>query len=331
MNFREFLEVKELALPGRKFAAAPSAFFVQPFRTATGQNTGVPRAADTNSGLDPEHPLKTLSAALGKVTSHRGQVIYLVSSGTSAGNTTDDIATALTVSQSGIAIVGVGSGSPYSRARLNATGAVSPMVTFSGSNNYVEGIQFFNGHADATALIAVSVTGDRNYFKNCHFAGMGNDLSDASGGRSLKVTGSENVFDECVIGLDTISRGTTEAEVELSGGATRNIFKNCLFVTYAAAAGPAMVYVPVNGLDRWNEFRNCGFINMPTGDAAGTTADEVFDVTGGGSPDGILLVTGNSYRVGYTDWEKDTASGKVMLTLPGAPNANTSGAAVDAS
>jgi hypothetical protein len=255
------------------------------------------------------------------------------SSSNTAGETSDDLSATLTISQSGIAIVGVGSGNLVAqRARIQqlstATG-VSPLIDVTGHNNYFEGLHVFQGVADATSLIAVRVTGQRNTFYRCHFGGIGHATMDASGARSLVVTGSENLFEDCTIGLDTIARGTTEAEMTIAG--TRNVFRNCRIISYASAAGFASVYAAVSTLDRWNLFENCVFINMPTGDAAGTTADEVFDVTGGGSPDGILLVTGTSARVGFADWEKDTVSGKVMLTMPAAGDGNNNAEAIDAS
>src|SRR3990167_5726869 len=226
MNFYESYGVRGGLLRGSKFAAKPEAFYVRPFRTSSGLPAGLPQPSDSNSGPSPDKPLKTLSAALGKVTSGRGQVIFVDSSSNTAGETSDDLSAALTISQSGIAVVGSNAGGLVAqRSRIQqlstATG-ITNLVTVSGHNNYFEGLHIFQGVDDATSLVALLVSGQRNVFKNCHFAGIGHATMDASGARSLKVTGSENLFEDCTIGLDTIARGTTEGEIELSGGATRN-------------------------------------------------------------------------------------------------------------
>lgn len=67
-------------------------------------------------------------------------------------------------------------------------------------------------------------------------------------------------------------------------------------------------------------------MNMPTGTASGTTMTEAFDITGGGSPDGLILLK-NCTLVGATDWEAATESGKVYID-GAAPTANASGLAV---
>jgi len=113
----------------------------------------------------------------------------------------------------------------------------------------------------------------------------------------------------------------------LQSGATRNLFDNCIVATYAEAAGHQFVLVPVNGLDRWTIFKNTIFMNMPTGDAAGTTMTEAFDVTGGGSPDGIIYLDFCSL-IGATDWEAAAVSGKVLIRTDGG-TAATAGLTAD--
>lgn len=313
----------------RKFGPLPPAFYVRPFRTATGQASGLPLANDSNSGLRPDKALKTLSAALAKCTDHAGQVVYVISGGTSAGNTTDDISSTLTISNNGIAVVGVASGSTISsRARLNqlstATG-VAPMVEVSGSNNYFEGLQFFQGVADATSIGDVLVSGDRNKFVGCHFAGIGHATMDVAGAYSLSVTGEENEFENCVIGLDTVGRGSNaNSELRFDSGATRNRFKNCLFLTYADANTHQFLITTADGMDRFNYFENCIFTNAV--DSAATAMTEAFDLAATTSPGGGIVLK-DCTLVGATEW--DAGDNGNLWIDGGPPAAATSGIAVE--
>ena len=67
-------------------------------------------------------------------------------------------------------------------------------------------------------------------------------------------------------------------------------------------------------------------MNMLTGDASGTTMTESFDVTAGGSPDGVFRLH-NCSLWGVTDWE-NPVTGKVEI-FSGTSTAATAGLAVD--
>jgi hypothetical protein len=103
---------------------------------------------------------------------------------------------------------------------------------------------FFLGVDDNTASHAVQLTGQRNYFKGCHFAGIGHATMDVAGAGSLKIDGgSENLFEDCVIGLDTVTRTTSTAELLFDSAASRNAFRGCTV-----------------GIDRVQKFEKCHFI-----------------------------------------------------------------------
>lgn len=309
---------------GGVFMPGGKAWFVRP-------GTG----SDGNRGDRPDRAVATLAKALSLAVADRNDVVYLIAEDNSASGTTDYQSAALDWNKDGVHLVGVNAGGHTQQrsriAQLSTATGLTTLLTISASNCLLANFSVFHGVADATSKVAVAVTGERNHFKNVTMSGIGNDTMDVAGAMSLNLNGgSENLFEDCYIGLDTIARGTAATyEMALQGGATRNEFRRCRIVSYAEAAGFAHVYVPVNGIDRWNLFDECLFINMPTGDASGTTMDETFDVTGGGSPDGILIAR-NCGFVGVTDVEKDTASGKVMLVNNGAASA-VAGKAIDAS
>jgi hypothetical protein len=270
---------------------------------------------DGNDGTSLEGPLATLAAAHTLATAGANDVVYMIASSDTAANTTDYLSTTLLWSKDMVHLVGINSGQLYSpRSRVanlsTATAAsVSPLVTWSSDASLCEGVQFFFGLASASAIGNVLVSGSRNVFRRCHFAGIGDATMDVSTNYSLKVTGSENLFEECVIGLDTIQRTAASAELLFDSGATRNVFRRCRIVTYGTA-NHLFLKVPSNGIDRDNTFEDCTFINMPTGISAGTTMTQGFSITGGGSPDGAIILK-NCMFTGVTNVET-SASGKVL-------------------
>lgn len=290
--------------------------------------------SDNNNGKKPNQAVKTWAKAHTLARADKNDIIYVIAEDNSASGTTDYQSSTLTLSKDGVHYVGVNSGSftgQRSRiAQLSTATGVAPLVTFSASNASMRNIHIFHGVNDATSkTAAISVTGERNYFYKSHFAGIGHATMDVADNCSLQVSGgAENHFDTCHIGLSTIARGSAaNSEIRLESSAVRNLFTDCVVDTYAEAAGHQFVLVPTNGLDRWNIFKNTVFVNMPTGDASGTTMTEAFDVVGGGSPDGIIILEGCTVY-GATDWEAATVSGKVMIRTDGG-TAATAGLSAD--
>lgn len=291
--------------------------------------------SDGNRGNRIDRPLKTLSKALTLATADQNDVVYLLAESNSASSTTDYQSSQLDWNKDGVHLIGVNSGNGIQNrsriAQLSTATNVDGLFTVSADNCYISNISVFHGVSDATSVGAVNVTGERNHFYNCTLSGIGHDDMDVADNYSLQISGgAENRFDRCYIGLDTVARGTAaNSEIRLVSGATRNLFTNCVVATYAEAAGHQFLLVPSAGLDRWTIFKNTMFVNMPTGDASGTTMTEAFDVTGGGSPDGIIILDACTL-VGATDWEAATESGKVLIRTDGG-TAATAGLSADVS
>lgn len=289
--------------------------------------------SDGNTGKTPAKAVKTLAKALSLATADKNDVVYFISEDNSASGTTDYQSSALDWNKDGVHLIGINSGNGIQNrsriAQLSTATNVDGLFTVSASNCYIANISVFHGVDDATSTGAVKVTGERNKFYNCTFSGIGHATQDTADNYSLSVSGgAENLFERCYIGLDTVARGTAaNSEIRLESGATRNYFKDCVVATYAEAATHQFLLVPVNGLDRWTMFEHCTFINMPTGDASGTTMTEAFDVTGGGSPDGVIILNFCTL-VGATDWEAATVSGKVLIRTDGG-TAATAGLSAD--
>ena len=276
---------------------------------------------DGFTGTSGDQPLATLTASLAKATAGNNDVIYMIASSDTAANTTDYQASTLTWSKDLTHLIGINAGPRLSqRSRISTAStavgsAVSPLMTVSANGCRFEGIEIFAGAPGSLptqALGGLLVSGERNVFRGCHIAGCGASTMDAAGQFSLKVTGQENFFEDCTIGIDTVDRTSATYEMMFSGGATRNIFRRCRIVTRVgsgAAATMNFVNVPVNGIDRYNLFEDCIFINDPSGIASGTTMTNAFSITGGGTPDGMILLKDCKF-VGITNSES-AASGKL--------------------
>lgn len=152
------------------------------------------------------------------------------------------------------------------------------LITISGNNNAFYNVGMYNGGTGALEIGGVLVTGLRNYFEKCHFAGMVGATPDAAG-YSLRLTaGEENFFESCTIGQDAIDRGNTAmAELYLAGNVARNVFRNCVFLVYAGA-GTAVAAIHSNATSggRATMFDHCIF----NASSASITPADVHIVTG---------------------------------------------------
>jgi len=278
--------------------------------------------SDGNTGLAPNKAVKTLAKALELATANQNDVVLMYAEHNTAASTTDYQSSTLDWNKNLVHIIGVGAPTGLSnRARvafISTYATASNLFTLSANGCIIHNVSFFAGVADTNPTGCFKITGQRNFISRCHIAGIGHANNDIANAYSLAIVGgAENVIENCVIGLDTIARGTqANSEIWLTTGATRNIFRDCYITTYAEANTHQFVLVPVNGLDRYTIFKNCMFINMGTGDASGTTMTEAFDVTGGGSPDGVILLE-NCTVYGATDWEAATVSSKVIIRTDG--------------
>ena len=276
--------------------------------------------SDGYRGKTPRYPVKTLTKAKALAIANQNDIIYMFAESDTAASTTDYQSTTLLWTKDAVHLKGVNAAPSLSqRSRIailsTATAAsVAPLMTVSANGCKFENIEIISALGAAGAVGNLLVSGQHNHFVNCHIAGTGHATQDVAGNYSLKVTGQENLFEDCTIGLDTIARGAggQTYEMYMSGGATRNIFRNCRIITYAGANTQTFLTVPTTGIDRWNLFENCSFINMPTGISSGTTMTQALSITGGGSPDGCIILRNCSFT-GATKVET-SASGKVQIT-----------------
>lgn len=233
---------------------------------------------DGNDGTAPDKAVKTLPIGYGLLRDGYNDVLYYI-----PGSSSISLSETLTWSKSYAHFVGLCS--PVlagQRCRIfqtsTATG-ISPLINVTGSSNIFKNLYVFHGVDDATSLVCVQVTGERNYFNRVHFAGIGHATMDTTGAASLKIDGgAENVFEECNIGLDTQgTRGANSTELWFDSAATRNIFNRCLVYAYISNAGHALVTIEDGtGIDRYLQFNDCTFMTDSTNQAV--TGTQVFNI-----------------------------------------------------
>lgn len=262
---------------------------------------------DNNDG-SIEAPFLTLAVGYAALRTGYGDTLYYVASSTSAGSAGKlELSEGFTWAKNNTNFIGVTAPTPVSpRARitqLSTATAVSPLFNVTGFGNRFQNLQWFQGVADATSLINVQVTGARNAFINCHFAGGGNATQAVDGGASLKLNAAEEcIFDNCTIGLDTIAAATGMTALTFDGSASRNIFNDCRLTLLIGNAGAVLVeLVDTSSVDRWNEFNRCSFFSNSVNKA--TTMTTAFVIPAGHTTTATIFINNPKSSVGFTDWD----------------------------
>lgn len=278
---------------------------------------------DTNSGTAPESAVATMEVAYDLLTANNNDVLVYI-----AGSTALTLNEALVWAKNYTHFVGICAPTRIGqRARIfqksTLTGA-SPLITVSASGCHFQDLYIFQGVADATSLINVSVTGGRNYFENVHFAGGGHATQAVDGGASLKLDGAEeNTFVNCTIGVDTVDSATGMAGILFDGEAHRNVFEKCTIRMRAGNAGAIWVEVAdATGIDRDTIFDNCIFLNN-----SATLLTSGFAIPAGmGAPRKLFLKDCMGY--GASKWDANDR-GVLFGNMNAVTGADSSGIAVE--
>lgn len=289
---------------------------------------------DANNGLSPSAAVLTLAAAYALTTPGQNDAIILIGNGAASGTLRVDAS--FTWSKDATHLIGICSPVLFSqRARIAPTGATtafSPFFTISGNGCIFQNLQLFFGFDTGTATeINLTVTGSRNYFGNCHIAGIGDAAAAGGTGSRSLVIGSggsgENVFENCVIGIDTVTRSVANASLEFVGATPRNVFRNCIFPLMTSAAGVLGILGTGNGcVDRSNVFENCMFLNAVSSTSTVMTVLASFTTA---SPGGNLIFR-DCMLVGIGEWGDANALANSYVDMA-APSASAGGIGVNPS
>ena len=218
--------------------------------------------SDTTGTGSITAPYATVSKAYDQTVSLHNDVVAVIARGTSVTE-----AAALTWSNSYTHLIGLCSPIPdeqRSRIKCAAGLVTTPFVTWSGSGCIVKNISFWHETSSALGLVNVLVSGGRNYFEHCQFAGA-IGTNNATGARSLIVGGanaSGNTFRECTIGNDTVQIVDGVYGLEFVTGAMHTNFIDCTFNHAAGATTNSHVSIAAAaGVGRRNIFKRCLFLN----------------------------------------------------------------------
>ena len=206
---------------------------------------------DNYAGTSAKAAKKTLLAGYNLLRDGYNDILVAI-----GGATADTPAVAFVWSKNYAHLIGANNGLPGMGQRSRIVNAaaynLATLIEFSGSGCLIANTQFFDGKNSAVAGQNVLVSGSRNHFVNCFFAGMGDATAGApatiAGSYSLKVTGSENAFEESVIGLDTVVRSAANHELIVAGGA-RNLFRKCQLRSWSVTAGKFLVGIDSTSAD----------------------------------------------------------------------------------
>lgn len=282
--------------------------------------------SDAYDGLSPETPFASLTSAYNAAVAGNNDVIVLIGDGSTAG--TARLSSTLTWAKNATHLIGVTAPTMISqRARISHLTTATTnfkLMDITASGCIFANFSLFQGIGQAsTDEQLVDISGDRNYFGNVQFGGMGAANGAARAGSYCVYLndGDENTFDGCTFGLDTINRSAANASVKFAGQSQRNVFQNCLFPMYATATSPWFIDCnSVGSIDRFQLFKGCTFINTGTSTLAGVVS---FNASQGGK-----VVFDNCTVTGATVW---TASATPTVIVSGpVPNGATSGVAVTA-
>ena len=201
--------------------------------------------SDANTGATPTGAFQTLGQAFTLARAGKNDVIVLISDGTTAS--TVRLSATFAWNKNAVHMIGICAPSFDSqRARIShpttQTTNITPLIALSSNDCIFMNFSIFQGVGQAsTDEQLIDITGQRNYFYNVSFQGMGHANGAARSGSyiiAFKNLGSENLFEHCSIGLETIARSAANASVVIPTGVLveRNMFRGCEFAMLPSSA-----------------------------------------------------------------------------------------------
>lgn len=225
-----------------------------------------------NKNINPELIHTDTWAAYRHTTTYRNDVIMVAPDSHTWVGDNGVAGAALTWAKSCTHMIGM---APFSkgggmRSRFGHSGyTMANFVTISGHSNLWANLYFMHGSSTggASDVTTLTVSGARNVFKGCHFAGP-NDQTQASSAnyKQLVLSGTQNYFKDCSFGgFNAIHRDAANCILNLpASGGQGNVFEDCIFWSRTADTDP--YFINMSGSTTggcWRAiFLNCQFINM---------------------------------------------------------------------
>lgn len=280
---------------------------------------GLNTAGIVTAGTDPRQPLQSINDAYTKCKTGNGDGICMISYGTTSAGCTSYLTASLDWSKWGITVVGISAPTMMAqRSRISNDSDntdLAYLIDMQGSNNAFYNLHIANFGSDAAAVGGIKVTGERNYFGNCHIIGGGGHTG-TDDDYDMHLAGNENTFERCVFGSDTHDKGDkTNCNVLFASGGlcARDRFIDCEFLSYHSAGTTAGALRSGNAasIARPIIFKNCDFIAYD--DAAVLSEASVLIGT---VPTNGYFMFRDCVRHGYTDWCAVAATASVYTNSP---------------
>jgi len=284
--------------------------------------------SDSYDGKTAKTAKATLPAGEELLTANQNDVLYYM-----AGSSGITLSEKLTWDKSYTHLVGVCSPVRMNqRARifqLSTATNVSPLIDITASGCSFRNFYINQGVADTGSKVCVQVTGDRNYFENIHFNGIGNDTMDVDEATCLKMDGAHFcTFINCSFGSQSTSAGSaaTNSELWFDGESSQNVFEDCIFMRRIEhETNHVLVQIEdALGIGAFNLFKRSLFMYTSVNQAY--TGGSVFEIPAISSKTRIIVlqdcmaVAGNGSA---TDWDSNDR-GIIFANMP-APAALAAG------
>lgn len=283
---------------------------------------------DSFDGKGPAKAKATIAAGYALLTAGQNDVLYYM-----AGTTSATLSATLTWAKSYTHFVGVCAPcSMNQRARifqLSTATSVNPLLNITGSGCSFRNFYINQGVDDNGSKVCVQVTGDREYFENVHFAGIGHNTMDVDEAACLKLDGAhENTFKHCYMGLDTINAGSaaTNCEIWFDSESSKNIFEDCTIYRRIdhTTNHPLVLVEDALGIGAFNKFTRCDFIYTSVNMAV--KGDTIFSIPAISSKTRVIILRDCMAVAGTTsatDWDSSDR-GVLYANMP-APTASAAG------
>lgn len=208
------------------------------------------------------------------------------------------------------------------------TSYIADLIEVSGDNNRFHNLHVGNFSSHALSLGGLKVSGNRNYFGNCHVIGAGHATPGAvATARDLLLdTAEEAVFEGCFFGTDTILKAAANAEIVVDGDCKRIRFLDCEILCYSATAGKgALKSVDATAWSGVLLFDRCRF-SMWNENGMGTDDDGDSWFIGTAPTSGCVWLNASA-ELGWAAWDSVAGNDRVY-TSNGAVHAATGGIAI---
>lgn len=220
--------------------------------------------SDGNSGLSPQSPFKTLTAAYNAATTNKDDVICI------RGNSTVVDAPILW-SKNRVHVIGL-DGAPGRMVQQGAkvqtatAGSTSYVIKVTGVRNSFSNIKFIQASTVATALTILEEGGEGTYYDHCSFVfGVVDNLGGTTAHEVL--AGSDSAtYSFCTFGADTLLTSGARSvfhidQVTTSQEFKSNVLLNCLFMISSSSSTATFVRLDAVGDILFsNMFIDCSFV-----------------------------------------------------------------------